>query len=106
MSGSISGGGLLIVTGSFSCSGPFTYSGLILAIGEGSVTLTGTGTAIEGGLFAANLNNSGGTTGFGAPHISISGNNRISSNESAVRMAISLIPPAQIGFREIAGSDP
>jgi hypothetical protein len=106
LSGGISGGGLLIVTGSFSCSGSLDYNGLILAIGAGRLILTGTGAAIEGGVFVANLINSGNAVNFGAPHISISGNNRISSNERAVQTAISLIPPTQLGFREIAGSDP
>jgi hypothetical protein len=43
---------------------------------------------------------------FGTPGISISGNSRISSNSNAVQMAVGLISPSQISFREIAGTDP
>jgi hypothetical protein len=106
VSNGVSGGGLLIVTGSFSCSGSFSYSGLILVIGSGNLMLTGTGAVIEGGLFTANLLNSGGSIVFGASRISINGNSRVNSNDGALRMAISLIPPTQLSFREIAGSDP
>ena len=104
--GGLSGGGLLIVTGNFSCSGPFKYNGLILVIGSGSVIAAGSGLQIEGGLFVLSLTDAGGEIGFGIPSISISGDSRLTSSEEAVRMAVGLIPPSQISFREIAGSDP
>ena len=104
--GGLSGGGLLIVTGSFLCSGPITYNGLILVIGSGSLHIDGNGSVIEGGVFVASLSGGGGIIRFGVPRISIIGDNRLHSNQDAVRMATGLIPPAQISFREIVGSDP
>ena len=107
ISGNISGGGLLIVTGDFSYSGAFLFNGLIVAVGSGKLTTEGSGQGIAGGVFVAKLAaNAGGEIAFGTPAISIGGDSRISSNREAVRMAISLIPPSQISFREIAGSDP
>jgi len=106
VSGDFSGGGLLIVTGDFFCSGPYAYNGLVLVVGSGNITAAGYGQGIDGGIVAASLVESGGKIVFGTPGLSISGNSRFSSNRDAVRMAISLIPASQISFREIAGSDP
>jgi hypothetical protein len=106
VTGGLSGGGLLIVTGNLVVSGPFAYNGLILVIGSGSLIATGSGFGIEGGLLVANLTNTGGEIAFGIPGLSISGNSRFSANKDIVRMAIGLIPPSHISFREIAGSDP
>jgi hypothetical protein len=106
ITGSISGGGLLIVAGNFSYSGSFSFNGLVLVIGSGSLTADGSGQGIEGGMVIANLQNAGGNIAFGTPAISIAGNSRLSSNRNAVQMAIGLIPASQIGFREITGADP
>jgi hypothetical protein len=106
LTGSISGGGLLIVTGDFSCSGPFIYSGLILVIGSGSLRISGSGMNIAGGVYVSSINNANGDFGFGTVELSIVGSNRIAANRNAVRMALGLLPASQIGFREIAGSDP
>jgi hypothetical protein len=106
ITGSISGGGLLIVTGNFSYSGSFSFNGLVLVIGSGNLTADGSGQGIEGGMVIANLQNAGGNIAFGTTTISIGGNSRLSSNRNAVRMAIGLIPASQISFREITGADP
>ena len=100
------GGGMLIVTGNFSCSGPIAFNGLVLVIGSGNFAISGSGSGIIGGLAVASLVNAGESIDFGVPTISISGNSRIVADLDAVHMAIRLIPPAQISFREIAGSDP
>jgi hypothetical protein len=104
--GNLMGGGLLIVTGRFSCSGSFLYGGTILVIGAGDLSIAGSNCEINGGIYIANLTETGEEVSFGAPGISIIGNSRISSNKNAVQMAVGLIPPSQIGFREIAGTDP
>lgn len=106
VAGGLSGGGLLVVTGSFSCSGSFAYNGLILVIGAGDLRITGSNCAIEGGMFVASLAEMGKEITFGTPGISISGNNRILSNSNVVQMAVGLIVPSQISFREIANIDP
>lgn len=106
ISGGFDGGGLLVVTGGLHCSGPVHFSGLVLVVGTGSLTAEGTGAGIEGGILVAGLEGAGGTIVFGTPRISISGNSRFVADRNAVRMALGLIPAAQIGFREIAGLDP
>jgi hypothetical protein len=106
VTGSVSGGGLLIVTGDLSYSGPFTYSGLIVVAGSGRLIAAGSGQGITGGVLLANLAGTGEEAGFGTPGLSIAGDTRIAADRAAVRMALSLIPPAQISFREIAGQDP
>jgi hypothetical protein len=104
-SGDFSGGGLLIITGEFSCSGRCAYNGLVLVAGSGRATLEGPSQGIEGGMYVVGLYNNGGEIGFGPTTVSFSGG-RIVGNPDAVRMALSLIPVSQISFREIAGSDP
>jgi hypothetical protein len=106
VTGDFSGGGLLIVTGNFSYTGQFAYNGLVLLIGSGHLTAAGSGSGIFGSIFLANLTNTGGEISFGIPQFSISGDSRITANRDAVRMAVGLIPPSQISYREIAGSDP
>ncbi len=106
ITGGFSGGGLLIVTGDFTCSGSCAFTGLVLAIGSGRVNIDGYGPGIVGGLFAANINNENETIVFGAPAVSMAGNARLESNREAVRMALSLIPASQVSFREITNLDP
>jgi hypothetical protein len=106
LSGGLSGGGLLIVTGDLQLSGPFAFSGLILVIGSGSLEVHDSGEGVAGGIVVANISNQDGVIGFGTPHVSISGSSRIVSQKDAVRMAIGLLPPSQISFREITNSDP
>ena len=106
ISGSLSGGGLLIVTGNFSYSGAFAFSGLVIVAGSGKLISAGSGSGIEGSVLVANLINSGGKIAFGPSCLSVGANSRIVSNKENMRMAIGLIPVAQISFREIAGSDP
>jgi hypothetical protein len=106
ISGSVSGGGLLIVTGSLSYSGPFVFSGIVLVIGTGTLMATGPGSVIEGGVIISKLSNDSGSEAFGKPSVTIGEGSRIVSNRANIRMALGLIPAVQIGFREIAGSDP
>jgi len=51
-----SGAGTLLVTGTLTMSGDFSWDGLILAIGEGAIVKSGGGNAtLNGAMFAANL---------------------------------------------------
>ncbi len=106
IAGPFSGGGLLMVTGNFSYNGYFSYAGLVIVIGSGSVTATGSGEGIVGGLFAVSLSNAAGGPVFGTSNISINGNSRIAAKKETVEMALGLIAPSQISLREIAGADP
>jgi|LSQX01.2.fsa_nt_gb hypothetical protein len=104
--GGFSGGGILVVTGSLSCSGPISWTGLVLALGEGRVELSGPGSGIAGGLIVANLTPAPAGVRFGTPRVYIGGEARVRSDPAAVRMAISLIPADRISFREITTADP
>jgi hypothetical protein len=106
VSGGFSGGGIIVVTGDFSFSGPITYNGLVLVVGSGSLTADGSGEGIAGEAVIANVSNHNGDLVFGTPNLSISGRTRIWSQRDAVKMAIGLLPAAQISFREITNSDP
>ena len=63
-----SGAGVLLVTGTLTMHGSFTWNGLILAIGEGSIVKDGGGSAtVDGATFMANLySDNPGTGGPGA----------------------------------------
>jgi hypothetical protein len=102
----LTGGGLLIVTGGLTCSGPISFNGLILVIGSGSLVLSGGDAGVTGGILVASLMHAETGTSFGVPHIAISGSSRIIADREMVRMATSLIPVQQISFREISGVDP
>jgi hypothetical protein len=104
VSGSITGGGLLVVTGNFLCDAGFQYDGLILVIGAGRASLSGINTGISGGLYIVQVSDAGGAIRFGIPSFSISGSSYIRANANALRMAIGLIPVSQISFREVTSS--
>jgi hypothetical protein len=106
VTGGFSGGGLLIVTGTFSYTGTCGYNGLVLVIGSGSLSADGSGQGIQGAVILASLVNGGGVTVFGVPAISVKGSSRFLSNRDAVQMALRLLPVSQVSFREIAGVDP
>jgi hypothetical protein len=100
------GAGVLIVTGRLECAGILDYRGLILVLGAGELSLAVDGPGITGSIITGKLINSGGDVIFGTPDIDIGGFTRITADKELVRMALRLFPVEQIGFREIAGSDP
>jgi len=106
MTGNLSGGGLLIVTGDFECVDACQYDGLVLVIGSGRTLIDTAGKGITGGLVVANIAGVNGVPGFGNPDFTIRGSSRICADENAVKAALGLIPPIQTSFREIAGTDP
>lgn len=104
--GGVTGGGILIITGNLFCSGSFSYKGLVLVAGSGNLEVEDSGEGISGGVLVASLIDQGATIAFGIPSITIGENSRFISDRSSVKMALALLPVTQIGFREIAGSDP
>jgi hypothetical protein len=106
MTGNLTGGGLLIVTGDFECVDACQYDGLVLVIGSGRMFIDTSGKGITGGLIIADIGVDKGIPGFGNPEFTIRGSSRIRSDENAVKAALGLIPPIQTSFREIAGTDP
>src|SRR4029453_8111332 len=101
ISGNVTGGGILLVRGKFSAAGPFSYTGLILVIGAGDISLEDLSGGITGGVYVANLTNSRGTLSWGTPKMTISGTSNIIMNRGAIDAAARLIPPAQISWREV-----
>jgi Tfp pilus assembly protein PilX len=74
--GPVTGYGLLVVTGNLSFSGNYAWNGLILVIGQGTVTANGGGHGeIDGGIFLANTRNTSGALlpSLGTTSISWSG---------------------------------
>ncbi len=103
-----SGAGILVVTGTLALTGHFSWDGLILVTGSGSLEITGSGNSIRGAMLLAGLSTENGVPHFTTPSLSIRGSgNRLCFDPALVSMAIRLLPAAQTGFREITSlTDP
>jgi hypothetical protein len=101
VSGNLSGGGLLVVTGKFSGNGRFAFNGLILVIGKGDVDLGGVNLGLHGGIFVANVSAASGTPTFGVPKVTIGGNSDIIIDSNGIDMGVRQVAPIQLGYREI-----
>ena len=101
LNGMIEGAGILVVTGRVTITGSFGFRGLILLVGAGRLEAEGWNPGLAGGLYMAALTDSGSSVDWANARISIAGPTRIAMNEEAIEMALRLIPPAQIGCREI-----
>jgi hypothetical protein len=102
--GNISGGGLLVVTGDLKGNGSMNWQGLILVIGEGNFNGGGLNIGLDGGVYIANVHDDGsGNTVFGTPRFTLSGHCVITMHGEAIRMAVRMLPPVQLSFREITG---
>lgn len=107
VSGNVTGAGVLIVRGNFSAIGSFSYYGIILCIGTGSVDFGDLNGGIFGGLYAVKLTNTAGVLSFGTTSLNVSGNSKLGIENEALAMGLSLLPAAQVGFREITSvTDP
>jgi hypothetical protein len=104
VSGNVSGGGLLVVTGKFDGNGRFTFNGLVLVIGKGEVDFGGLNLGLHGGLFVANVSAASGTATFGVPKVTLGGNSDIIIDSNGIDMGVRQIAPEQIGYREINSS--
>jgi Tfp pilus assembly protein PilX len=108
-----SGAGILLVTGNLILDGNFNYSGIILAIGSGSITRNGGGSGtISGGIYVANIKGTDGqintaddafgntaydTSGGGSSSISYNSNTYSSSGSGNV---INSIPFAKTSWKQ------
>lgn len=102
LSGNGSGCGILIVKGNLDYSGGFNYDGLILVVGDGSVNVGGANKSIIGGLYLARLEqDANGDPTFGSPTFTLGGNSNFYFRGDSIRMAMNLLPPKQLGWREI-----
>jgi len=98
--GNLEGGGLLVVTGRVTILGHFVFNGLILVLGSGELDIGGR-SSISGGIFLACLTSVEGNLSWGTAKLSIRDNCQIVFDREVIRMAVSLIPPVQLGIREI-----
>jgi len=101
LSGDITGGGLLVVTGKLNGNGHCIWNGLVLVIGEGDLDMSGWNLGVHGGMFVAKLVNNSGTIEFGIPNVTIAGNSNIVIHSDSITMGMRQIAPEQIGYREI-----
>ena len=101
VNGPIEGAGILVVTGKLSVAGGFRFYGLILVTGTGELEASSWNPGLAGGLYLAAFPESGGEAGWGTARLSISGETTIVMNDAAIALALRLLPPVQIGCREI-----
>jgi hypothetical protein len=108
LGGNISGGGLLVVTGELTGNGAMNWNGLILVIGGGNFNGGGLNVGLDGGLYIANVSeDENGNKVFGTPKFTLSGACFITMHGAAINMAVRMLPPTQISFREITSvTDP
>jgi hypothetical protein len=104
MSGSMTGGGLLVVTGDLKTNGRLTWDGLIIVIGNGYMDAGGLNQGVYGGIFVANITQVGAVAQFGTPSFRMSGNSHIYFDSNALAMSIGLLPPEQMGYRIITSA--
>jgi len=102
--GSAAGAGLLVVTGKLSAVGPFAFTGLALVAGAGELDAPGAAWTLTGGVYIASVAPSGSSLNWGAVRLSLRGSGAVIFSRAAIRMALALIPPDQVGFREITSS--
>jgi hypothetical protein len=100
LDGEIEGGGLLVVTGRLAITGHFIFNGLILILGTGELDSGGFG-MITGGVYVASLACANRIGSFGNARLTVRDRSQIIYNRDAIRMALTLIPPLQLSFREI-----
>ncbi|MDA2934471.1 hypothetical protein MYX82_09015 [Acidobacteria bacterium AH-259-D05] len=101
VTGSGSGAGLLVVTGTLEIGGAFDFDGLILVLG-GDLWLHGANKSIVGGIFTANvIDNWNGTYSYGEPAIRLSGDSNVLYSGDGLAMGYSLLPMKQLAWREI-----
>jgi hypothetical protein len=98
--GDVQGAGLLAVTGKLTVNGRFDFQGIVLVAGAGEAEIGGTGT-ISGSLYVARWSDAAGQPAWGTARLTIRDSVRIEFDRASVQMAVSLIPPKQVGFREI-----
>ena len=95
---------MLVVSGKLSLHGEFTFNGLILAVGRGEIEVDGSAWKLTGGILVAGISEAGGLSKWDLARLSLRGDTGLVFDRGALRMAVSLIPPEQTGFREVTSS--
>lgn len=101
VTGEVSGAGILVVTGRMCVTGALNFCGLVLVTGSGELDLEALGGTIRGGIFLANLPPADGSGPGGIARVTVGGRSEITLDRTALAMAVRLMPPVQIGIREV-----
>jgi hypothetical protein len=101
ISGGGSGAGIMIVKGGLTVGGAFDYEGVILVLGEGGLNMGGANKSFLGGIYVANVTQSGDTCGFGEPTVRLDGNSNFYMKSDSIQMGYSLLPMRLLSWREI-----
>ncbi len=99
--GPIRGAGILVVTGTLTLHGNFSYDGLIFVLGEGHVVRNGGGNGtVNGGFVLAAFGNTS-TTMDGSPdfHTNGGGGSNVYYNSASIQNALNRIPFSVKAFR-------
>jgi Tfp pilus assembly protein PilX len=92
--GPLSGAGILVVTGTLTLHGNFSYDGLIFVLGAGRVVRDGGGHGVVNGGFVLASYGSASTTMDGAPdfHTNGGGNSDVRYNSASIQNALNRLP--------------
>ncbi|RPI27033.1 MAG: hypothetical protein EHM61_09885 [Acidobacteria bacterium] len=102
ISGSGDGAGVMIVRGALNIGGSFTYDGVILVLGQGSLRMHGSNKSLIGGVYVVNVTRNGdGSASFGTPTIDIQGNSNFYMKSDSITMAVSLLPMRILSWVEV-----
>lgn len=101
--GNLEGAGLLVITGKASVTGQLSFNGIILIVGAGELDCGGSST-ITGAIYVAKLSDSNGNLNWGTAKLTVKETSHIAFDREVVRMAVNLIPPVQVSFREITSA--
>jgi hypothetical protein len=101
--GSLEGAGLLVITGKASVTGQLSFNGVILIIGAGELDCGGS-SAITGAVYVTKLSDWNGNLNWGTARLTVREACHITFNREVVGMAVNLIPPVQVSFREITSA--
>jgi hypothetical protein len=99
--GSIAGGGILALTGRLEIRGRLSFAGLILLLGQGELDASRGTLEAAGGIFLASFRRDRDRLSWGVPRMSLGGATTVRMHQGAIDMALGLLPPQQLGLREI-----
>ncbi len=94
----------MIVTGRLTVDGEFAFNGLVLIIGAGEFYATGMKPGIKGGVYIARITGLPGSLSWGISKLTLSGESWITYDRQVIDMAVRLIAPSQVSFREVTGA--
>ena len=103
--GGNSGAGVLVVRGNFQMLGSGTFAGLILVVGQGTMTVTSNGSgSIDGGLFVAKTRDASGNLlpNLGVPSVTWAGGPNIQYNSFNINRMFVNIGYLKLAYKELS----